>query len=462
MRGLGGVLVLLMLCACGQGQQAVSPTPTASATTSPPASPSPEPSPSPIAYGAPQYRAMWVDAFNDGIKSRAQIQKLVADAQRANLNVLIVQVRKRGDAYFNRADEARALDIIGSRGFDPLSYLIELAHSSRPKIEVHAWLNTFFVGDTSGAYVKHPDWVNRTNDGAVGGFLDPAIPEVQAYTHQVFMDLALNYDIDGLHMDFVRYPGVNWGYTAASLSQYAHDTGASGVPAPDDLRWQAWRRDRVTAFVRDLHNDLRAVKPGVKLSGALICFGGGPTTAAGWNFTSAYTSVFQDWRDWMLKGYIDFGVPMNYDSDWSVREASWFDQWLAFEKDSGFANRVVTGIGAFLNYPEDALAQIRRVLAPSARGNRVLGVAIYSYASTSVYGTSDFYGSADLSSSLPRQPYAGSTIGEAGLVKRAQLLNEWFMTQLSQPAYYSDVQLGRIHTQPVFTMPAQPPALPAA
>jgi hypothetical protein len=36
------------------------------------------------------------------------------------------------------------------------------------------------------------------------------------------------------------------------------------------------------------------------------------------------------------------------------------------------------------------------------------------------------------------------------------------MTQLSQPAYYSDVQLGRIHTQPVFNLPAEPPALPAA
>jgi uncharacterized lipoprotein YddW (UPF0748 family) len=275
------------------------------------------------------------------------------------------------------------------------------------------------------------------------------------------MDVARNYDVDGLHMDFVRYAGANWGYTSTSLALYTHDTGATAVPAPDDPRWQAWRRDRVTAFVRDLHSDLHAVKPGVKLSGALICFGGGPTTAAGWNFTSAYTSVFQDWRDWMVKGYIDFGVPMNYDSDWSGREATWFDQWLAFEKDSGFANRVVTGVGGFLNYPEDALAQIRRVLAPSARGNRLLGVAIYSYASTSVYGNSDYYGSADVYSYLPRQPYAGTIVGQSGLVRRAQVLNDWFMTQLSQPAYYSDVQLGRIHTEPVFTMPAQPPALPA-
>jgi uncharacterized lipoprotein YddW (UPF0748 family) len=461
MKHIGLALVLLMMLmgsGCASGQQAVSPTPTASPLASP--SPSPEPSPSPITYGASQYRAMWVDAFNDGIKSRTQIAKLVADAHRANLNVLIVQVRKRGDAYFNRADEARALDIIGSRGFDPLSYLIELAHASRPRIEVHAWLNTFFVGDTSGVYVKHADWVNRTNDGVTGGYLDPAIPEVQAYTHKIFMNVALNYDVDGIHMDFVRYPGMNWGYSAAALSLYRSDTGASGVPAPDDGRWQAWRRDRVTAFVRDLHNELQQKKPSVKLSGALICFGGGPANLANWWRTSAYSSVFQDWADWLIKGYLDFGVPMNYDSEWIGREKTWFDGWLAFEKDSGFASRVVTGMGAFLNYPDDTLAEIRRVLAPSASGNRVLGVAIYSYAATSVYGNYDFYTSPDLSSGLPRQPYAGGITTPAGFDARAQLFNDSFMTQLSQAGSYSDVQLGVINTQPVFTLPAELPALP--
>jgi uncharacterized lipoprotein YddW (UPF0748 family) len=455
-------MLLAVLSGCAPGAQAVA-TPSASILPTPIESPSPSPSPAPIAYGPPQYRALWVDALHDGIKSPAQVEKLVADTHRANINALFVQVRKGGDAYFNHADEPRALDIVGSRGFDPLGYVIRLAHASTPRIEVHAWLNTFYVSEDSGVFVKNgAAWGNRANDGSISGYLDPGNPEVQVYTHKIFMDVARNYDVDGLHMDFVRYAGANWGYTSTSLALYMHDTGATTVPAPDDPRWQAWRRDRVTAFVRDLHKDLHTVKSRVKLSGALICFGGGPTTAAGWNFTSAYTSVFQDWRDWMVKGYIDFGVPMNYDSDWSPREARWFDQWLAFEKDSGFANRVVTGIGAFLNYPDDALAQIRRVMTPSARGNSVLGVAIYSYASTSVYGNSDFYNSADLFSSLPRQPYSGSAIGEAGLVRRADLLNEWFMTQLSQPAYYNDVQLGRIHTAPVFTMPAKTPALPAA
>ncbi|MEO8744190.1 MAG: family 10 glycosylhydrolase [Candidatus Dormibacter sp.] len=453
------LLLLAVLSACAQGPQA-STTPAASPSQSPLASPSP--SASPIAYGPPEYRAIWVDAFHDGIKSPAQIEKLVADARRANLNALIVQVRPRGNAYFNRADEPRALDIVGSRGFDPLSYLIRLAHASTPRIEVHAWLNTFFAGEESGVYVMHPDWVNRTNDGSSGGYLDPGVPEVQAYTHKIFMDVAMRYDVDGLHMDFVRYPGTTWGYSSKALSLYKQQTGATATPAPDDPRWQGWRRDQVTAFVRDLHDDLKQRKPSVKLSGALICFGGGPATAAQWPLTSAYSSVFQDWYQWMVNGYLDFGVPMNYDSDWSRREQLWFNQWLNFEKDSGFAGRVVTGMGAFLNYSEDSLAQIRRVLAPSAAGNQVLGVAIYSYGSTSVYATSDFYDSPDLASGLPRQPYADGITTEAGFEQRAETLNDWFMSQLAVPAYYHDVALGRVHTEPVFTVPAQVPVVPGA
>jgi hypothetical protein len=171
--------------------------------------------------------------------------------------------------------------------------------------------------------------------------------------------------------------------------------------------------------------------------------------------------VFQDWREWLAKGYIDFGVPMNYDSDWIGREKGWFDRWLNFEKDSGFANRVVTGMGAFLNYPEDSLAQIRRVLAPSARGNQTLGVAIYSYAATSVYGNYSFYHSTDLSPGLPRQPYAGGITTPEGMEQRAQTFNDSFITQLSQPSEYRDVQLGAVHTQPVFTQPAPLPPLPS-
>jgi uncharacterized lipoprotein YddW (UPF0748 family) len=453
-RGAGAVLMVAALMGCSSE-------PAATVNVSPSASPSS--SPIPILYGAPQYRALWVDAFHDGIKSPGQVEKLVADAHRANINALIVQVRPRGNAYFNISDEPRATDIQGPSDFDPLAYVIRLAHAATPRIEVHAWLNTFFVGDTSAIYKKHRDqWGNIDVNGTKSGYLDPGVPEVQAYTHQVFMDVARNYDVDGLHMDFVRYPGVEWGFSPVAIAQYQLQMKTTSIPTPQDETFKSWRRVRVTNFVRELHADLKRLKPNVKLSGALICFGGGPASGSNydWSGTSAYGTVFQDWRTWLIKGYVDFGVPMNYDSDWSSLEQDWFGQWLNFEKDSGFANRILTGVGAFMNYPEDTLAQIRRALAPSPRGNHVLGVAIYSYGSTSVYGNADYYNSSDVASGLPRQPYYGSISHRDTPAVRGRSFNNSFMTQLSRPDLYWDVERGWVATRAVFTRPALVPAVP--
>jgi len=102
------------------------------------------------------------------------------------------------------------------------------------------------------------------------------------------------------------------------------------------------------------------------------------------------------------------------------------------------------------------------VLGPSAQGNSVLGVAIYSYGSTSVYGTDDFYGSADLAAGLPRQPYFDGITDQAALAARARVYNNVFMIELSQPDYYRDVQLGWVATAPVFTQPAMVPSLPSS
>jgi uncharacterized lipoprotein YddW (UPF0748 family) len=453
---MSAAALIVSLTGCSAQPAASAPTPTEAS--------SPSPSPSPIVYSSAQYRALWVDAFHDGMKSPAQVEKLVADAHRANLNALIVQVRKRGDAYFNVSVEPRATDILAPPAeFDPLAYVIQLAHASTPRIEVHAWLNTFFVGDTSAVYKLHgAQWGNRDFSGNQGGYLDPGAPEVQAYTHNVFMDVARNYDVDGLHMDFVRYPGVEWGYSPQGIAEYLRVTKTTTMPSPQDERFKSWRRVQVTNFVKNLHADLKAVKPNVKLSGALICFGGGPASAAlaDWAGTSAYGSVFQDWRAWMINGYLDFGVPMNYDSDWSGLEQYWFGVWLNFEKDSGFGNRILTGVGAFLNYPEDTLAQIRRALAPSAAGNRVLGIAIYSYGSTSVYGNADFYNNRDLAAGLPRQPYYGSISRRDPASARARAFNNSFMTQLSRADQYWDPVLGWVATKAVFTRPALVPPLP--
>ncbi|HEX6350920.1 MAG TPA: family 10 glycosylhydrolase [Candidatus Dormibacteraeota bacterium] len=441
-----------LLVACGQLAPARSLPP-----SSPPLAATPEPAPTPVALGPAQYRGLWADAFHDGFKSQAQAERLLQDAQRANVNALFVQVRKAGDAYYNDSLEPRATDIQGPARFDPLAFLIKRAHSANPRLEVHAWVNVFYVGRTSAVWQRHPDWVNRTAGGTTGPYLDPGSPGALAYTHEVFMHLASAYDLDGLHLDFVRYPeGGDWGYSPDALAAYGQ-----GSPDPADPAWSQWRRDRVTGFVRDLYRDLAASRPHLKLSAALIPWGAGPADAAGFAASRAYSEVYQDWRGWLEAGILDLAVVMNYDTEWSRFGSKWFDQWTEFEKDHQYGRRVLIGVGAYFNYPEDTLDQIRRALAPSAHGNFAAGVAIYSYASTSVYGTDDYYAHPDAQDTLPRQPYASNPKDLNSLAQRAAEFNRGFWDLLAKPGAYTDpVTEAQIATRPVFTAPAAIPVLP--
>lgn len=411
--------------------------------------------------GPPEYHALWVDAFHPGLHSRREIDRLVETAQRANVNSLIVQVRKSGDAYYLQSLEPQPWDIFAPPSFDPLAYLVRRAHAAGPRIEVHAWVNTFFVGRRSRVYWEHgAEWGDRTHDGRSGGYLDPGHPAVREYTRQVFVHLAQRYDVDGLHLDFVRYPeGGDWGYSRAAVQAFNASTARSGEPEPSDPAWKQWRREQVTAFVRDLAGELAAKRPRIKLSAALVAWGPGPASEADWQSSRAYDEVYQDWHGWLREGILDLGVVMNYDSAWSPRTARWFEQWIEWEKDNQHQRRIVIGVGAYLNYPEDTLFQLRRALAPSALGNRAAGAAVYSYASTSPYGTDDYYGNSRAAAALPRQPY-GAGLDGTGLQRRAERFNEDFWTLLVRPGSYADPVVGRVTTEPAFSRPAAIPELP--
>ena len=465
-RGLLVSLLVTLSLACsavsgpiaGQSPAPSSPSPKAAPVT--PATPSPA-EPVILPDGAPEYRALWVDGFHQGFKNPKQVDTLIARAHKGNLNALFVQVRKRGDAYFVHGVEPLAgdIDYPNHPTWDPLAYLIQKAHSANPPLQVHAWMNTFFVGQVSEVFQNNGDqWGNLRSNGSNDGYgyLDPGVPAVRAYTKDVMMQVVRHYNVDGIHLDFVRYPdGGDWGYSQISLDLFNQATGRTGRPDPSDAAWQQWRRDQVTAFVHELHDAIQKTRPRVKLSGALIAYGKGPTSDAEFQATRTYNDVFQDWATWLRNGYLDLGVPMNYDRDSSPSQLQWFRSWTAWEKDLAKGHLLV-GIGAFLNYPEDTITQIRAAMAPTAAGNRPLGVAIYSYASTSVYATDDFYLAPNDQGYLPRQPYSPSTDPKY-LFDRAVQLNEWFYTALSAPSNYQDPALGKVVTTPIFLKPAPIP-----
>lgn len=121
----------------------------------------------PMAQATEEFRGLYVDAFHPGMKTHEEVTQMVTAAKNANFNALIVQVRKRGDAYYNSHVEPRASDIAAD--YDPLADVLAQAHVAG--LEVHAMISVYDVAqecyvlpDTHVAK-KHPEWLMVTQAG---------------------------------------------------------------------------------------------------------------------------------------------------------------------------------------------------------------------------------------------------------------------------------------------------------
>jgi len=419
------------------------------------------------AQSVSQYRAFWVDTFNTTLNNHNDVVAVVNNAKAAKANAIFAQVRRRGDSWYLNSLEPAPDFVPIAAGFDPLQDLINEAHANG--IEVHAFVIVGAVwnrapGATSGLptspnhvfnlhggydpvtgqIVQGPNnWLTRTllpDVGTIIGFqghrfssdfwLDLGHPDAAAYTVEVLLHLVRNYDIDGLHLDRIRYPdisvagqtpstGTSIGYNETSVARFQRRYGiAAGSPPPatNDPFWNQWRRDQVSNLVRRVYLNSIAVKPNLKVSAALIAFGGGPTTEAGWNSAEAYWRVYQDWRAWTEEGILDISMPMNYKRENVAPQPTQYDQWNEWAKNHQYNRAVVIGNGVFLNAIEGSLRQARRALALSGAGNSALGVILFSMATSNVAVTANPF-SIPAGQSTPARPFAefasGLTTGKS-------------------------------------------------
>ncbi|UCC87914.1 MAG: family 10 glycosylhydrolase, partial [Anaerolineales bacterium] len=342
--------------------------------------------------GPDEFRALWADAYHPGIKSRQQIDELVETALAGNFNALLVQVRRRGDTYYPSTIDPWAPD--ATPGFDALAYLIERAHAAG--IEVHAWATTLAIwgGESPPAQAQHvfnlhgpavtgrDYWLMTSHSGGEQAsnvyYLDPGHPDVVDYTVAVYAELAANYELDGLHLDRVRYAWQDWGYNPTALARFQAQTGRSDVPGPADPEWLQWRRDQVTALVRRIYLTVSALDPQIRLSGALSAAGWPPNATYPWETRTHYTHQLQDWRSWLEVGILDLGLTMTYKKENTY--AGQFNGWLTFERDHQYDRATVVGTGLYLNTLPHSIDQWSRARQPSASGNRAQGLSGYSYA----------------------------------------------------------------------------------
>ncbi len=350
----------------------------------------------------PELRALWVDAFHEGIRSPQEADDLVAAARRANINTLFVQVRRRGDALYTKGEEPPLDDPAYDPAFDALACIVEAGH--RSGLEVHAWINAMPVWrdetppkDPRHVFNRHgttaigdDNWLTSSPTGnhrfPVGYFLDPGHPAAAEYLVGIYLNIVRSYSVDGIHFDYIRYPetderlprGSGVGYNAVNLARFRKASGRSDTPAPGDEAWMQWRRDQVTYLVRRVAIEAKAINPRIRVSAALIPWGRPPTSETDFEDVAPMQRIFQDWHQWLKDGLLDLGVPMNYASETDVRVRGWFDGWIAWEKHHSHGRHLAVGLGAYRNLRSDTLVQVRRARTLERKGG-ALGVAVFSH-----------------------------------------------------------------------------------
>lgn len=356
------------------------------------------PSPTRAEGESNQLRGMWVDASNPGFHTPAEVDELVDNAAAAGMNTLFVQMRRHGDAMYRLSSEPRSAiaGLAPAEAFDPLADLLAKAHARG--INVHAWLvmsvacrdkdplrgNPQHLCTSHGPGTPDPQrWTTATFSGAQVGDLDFGHPEAVNYMTSLVERLLASYPaLDGIHYDYIRYSGQDYGYNQVSLARFraAHGLPSNYRPAPADPEWSQWRRDRITELVRRLYIRIKAINPRVQVSAATITWGGtGSYSPQDWPNSAAYSRVFQDWRAWLEEGLLDFAVPMHYFGESDAKTRAWYDGWLNWDRTHTGRRAIVPGTGAWLNDPQQGMAQIQRALAPDAAGRTLAGVALYCY-----------------------------------------------------------------------------------
>ncbi len=354
-----------------------------------------------------EVRALWV--VRTSLTSRADVATMVDAARASGFNTLLVQIRARGDSYFANGLEPRPFALVGEPAFDPLAATIARAHDAG--LQVHAWINVNLVAGANElpsardhVIYRHPQWLMvpralaedllsveprspeylgrltryvRSQSSEVEGlYLSPIEDQAADHTVAVVRDVVSRYAVDGVHLDYVRYPNDEFDYSRGALTAFrravigdlsaadlrGYDARLAGEPLiytrafPE--RWRAFRAGRMTTLMSRLRDAVRAAKPSAIVSAAVSP-----------DADEAASRRLQDWRTWLDRGIVDVICPMAYTSDGTL-----FTSQIAAVHAMAGRHPVWAGIGAYRLSSDQIVENVR-----TARRLGAGGIVLFSY-----------------------------------------------------------------------------------
>lgn len=271
-----------------------------------------------------EYRGAWIRPTQ---KTKQEVSDYVQRLYDAGINTLCVETLYDSTLIFPAPEGSDFEQNPKFGGFDVLEAYVEECHARG--MELHVWMPVFYSSHTTcpnlerSVWYKNPTWRNINNSGkdtCVNDdddfcFLNPAHPEVQEFLLGTYQYILENYDIDGFELDYIRYQdGINddYGYDALTVGGFKAKYGVTPKYDTSATYWDNWvqyRCDIITGFVgkmRTLFNEYG--------EDVLLCADVG-SDAAG-----ARNGLYQDYGNWIEKGWIDLLKPMSY--TWDSVEAT--------------------------------------------------------------------------------------------------------------------------------------------
>ena len=279
-----------------------------------------------------------------------------------NMNTAIFQVRPTNDSYYPSKLNPWSRFITGVEdkdpGFDVLKFFIDEA--KKRNIKVHAWMNPYRVhgtdvttlGLTKDQFLdtlSEKNWARRNKehtilDGTNKVILSPSHPEVIKFVTDSIMEVAENYDVEGVHIDDYFYP-------YAKIKEEDEMADYLKYRTSPEQSFADFRRMNVDKMIENVHNELKKL---LSKKNKKVLFGISPfaiyrthssIVEGGWDkgsYNSAgalqcYSELYSDVYKWMKEGWIDYVVPQNYFSfdrkDVSYHDITWW--WSERCKETG-------------------------------------------------------------------------------------------------------------------------------
>jgi len=307
---------------------------------------------------AREIRALWISRFDwcgTPPCERATLEYLIGRAADAGFNTLLFQVRATGDAYYTpglepwsyRLTSALTATLGVDPGWDPLAVAIQAAHTRG--LQLHAYVNMYSTWECgqwfppTGTLPLHPFWslsrtldpydaswrvysttasgptpmsVSETAPVPCSEYLwsSPGVERVNEHHLAAIKDIVARYDVDGVHLDRVRYPGRQFSTDP--------DTLAAWEPLSPTLALGDWQRDHLSRWIGRIYTEVKSIKPQVALSAA-VWFTYKKTPAITFPTSQGYYDYFQDSHRWLADEALDAIAPMIYGATFNGDIAKW-------------------------------------------------------------------------------------------------------------------------------------------